>query len=55
MLPRYLAVTAEQIRDAARDVFRPDNRVVVTYLPDLRPTDEAIVEGEVEDDAEVAA
>ncbi len=33
MLPRYLAITGEQIRDAARAVFRADNRVVVTYLP----------------------
>jgi predicted Zn-dependent peptidase len=33
LLPRYLAVTAEQIRDGARAVFRPDNRVVVTYVP----------------------
>ena len=33
ILPRYLAVTAEQIRDVCRDVFRPDNRLVMTYLP----------------------
>ncbi len=33
LLPRYLAVTAEQVRDAAREVFRPDNRVILTYLP----------------------
>jgi predicted Zn-dependent peptidase len=33
-LPRYLAVTAEGIRDVARDVFREDNRVVLTYLPE---------------------
>ena len=32
-LPRYLAVTAEDIRNVARQVFRPDNRVVLTYLP----------------------
>jgi zinc protease len=32
-LPRYLAVTAEDIRSVARDVFRPDNRVVLTYVP----------------------
>ncbi len=35
MLPRYLAVTAEQIRDGARAVFRADNRVVLTYLPKI--------------------
>ncbi len=33
LLPRYLAVTAEQVRDAAREVFRSDNRVVLTYVP----------------------
>jgi predicted Zn-dependent peptidase len=33
MLPRYLAVTAEQIRDVAAAVFRPDNRLVLTYVP----------------------
>lgn len=33
MLPRYLAVTAEQIRDACGEVFRQDNRLVLTYLP----------------------
>ena len=32
-LPRYLAVTADQIRDVAREVLRPDNRVVLTYVP----------------------
>jgi hypothetical protein len=34
MLPRYLAVTTEAIRDVARAVFRRDNRVVITYLPE---------------------
>jgi predicted Zn-dependent peptidase len=33
ILPRYLSVTAEQIRDVAAQVFRADNRVVLTYLP----------------------
>jgi predicted Zn-dependent peptidase len=33
MLPRYLAVTAEQIRNVAAAVFRPDNRLVLTYVP----------------------
>jgi predicted Zn-dependent peptidase len=41
MLPRYLAVTAEQIRSVAADVFRPDNRVVLTYVPELPPADTA--------------
>ena len=33
MLPRYLAVTAEGIRDACAEVFRPESRFVLTYLP----------------------
>jgi hypothetical protein len=33
LLPRYLAITAEQLRDVARSVFRADNRVVLTYVP----------------------
>jgi predicted Zn-dependent peptidase len=33
MLPRYLAVSAEDIRAVAADVFRADNRLVMTYLP----------------------
>jgi len=33
MLPRYLAVDADTIRAVAASVFRPDNRVVLTYLP----------------------
>ena len=37
LLPRYLSVTTDQIRDAARAVFRADNRVVLTYLP--KPAD----------------
>ena len=38
-LPRYLSITAEEIRDVARDVFRADNRVVLTYVP--KATEEA--------------
>jgi predicted Zn-dependent peptidase len=34
MLPRYLSVTPDAILDVARAVFRPDNRLVLTYLPD---------------------
>ncbi len=33
MLPRYLAVTADQIRDVCASVFVPDNRLVLTYVP----------------------
>jgi predicted Zn-dependent peptidase len=42
MLPRYLSVTAEQIRDAARAVYRADNRVVLTYVP--KAADDAAAE-----------
>ncbi|HSO29522.1 MAG TPA: pitrilysin family protein [Candidatus Sulfomarinibacteraceae bacterium] len=41
MLPRYLAITAEQIRDACGGVFREDNRLVLTYLPAEPGADEA--------------
>jgi predicted Zn-dependent peptidase len=41
MLPRYLAVSAEDIRSIAADVFRADNRVILTYLPELPPADTA--------------
>ena len=43
MLPRYLSVTAEAIRDVAAAVFRPDNRLVLTYLPEGTPADEPVV------------
>ena len=32
-LERYLAVTPAEIQAAAAEVFRPDNRVVLTYMP----------------------
>jgi predicted Zn-dependent peptidase len=32
-LNRYLAVTAQDIQNVAREVFRADNRVVLTYVP----------------------
>jgi len=61
MLPRYLSVTAERIREVAGQVFRADNRVVLTYLPESDPA--ATIEEPLEDadapeadvDAEVAA
>jgi len=34
MLPRYLAVTQDAIREVAAATFRADNRLVLTYLPD---------------------
>ncbi len=33
ILPRYLSTTAEQIQAVCRNVFVPENRVVLTYLP----------------------
>jgi len=47
MLPRYLAVTAEQIRDACAAVFRPDNRYVLTYVPAEGSAGESAGDGEV--------
>jgi len=32
-LPRYLSITADDIQNVARTVFRADNRVVLTYVP----------------------
>ena len=33
ILPRYLSTTAEQIRDVGAEVFVPENRAVLTYVP----------------------
>jgi predicted Zn-dependent peptidase len=55
MLGRYQAVTAEAIRDVAADVFRPDNRVVLTYLPEQAPADVNVLPEPAEQDEEVAA
>jgi predicted Zn-dependent peptidase len=56
MLPRYLAVTPEQIRAAVRDVFRVDNRLVLTYLPEVPSADDvALLPDERQDDEEEAA
>jgi predicted Zn-dependent peptidase len=56
MLGRYLAVTPEAIRNVAASVLRPDNRVVLTYLPELPPADTTAVFDEAREiDEEVAA
>jgi predicted Zn-dependent peptidase len=54
ILGRYLSVTAEDIRSVAREVFRADNRVVLTYLP---KDGAAVADGgeTAADDAEVEA
>jgi hypothetical protein len=41
MLPRYPSITADQIREVAAATFRADNRVVLTYLPELPPAETA--------------
>ena len=33
-LPAWQAVTAEQIRDVATEILRPQSRVTLTYLPE---------------------
>jgi zinc protease len=55
MLSRYLAVTAADIQAVASAVFRPDNRIVLTYLPEQPPADSAAVRGEGEGEAEEVA
>ncbi|MCI0343822.1 MAG: insulinase family protein [Chloroflexi bacterium] len=42
VLPRYLAVSADDILAAARDVYAADNRVVLRYVPAGPPADEAV-------------
>jgi predicted Zn-dependent peptidase len=58
MLPRYLAVTPEAIRDVAAAVFRPDNRLVLTYLPEGSSADDVTLpvdDADEPDDAEGVA
>jgi predicted Zn-dependent peptidase len=57
MLPRYLAVTPAAIQDVAFTVFRPDNRLVLTYLPDGPAADSEAMPDELPEgaDEEVAA
>ena len=40
--PRYLAVTADQIQAVARDIFRADNRVVLTYVPEAADSNDEV-------------
>jgi predicted Zn-dependent peptidase len=55
MLSRYQAVTAEAIRDVAAAVLQPDNRVVLTYVPEHPPADSAVLDEPEVIDEEVAA
>jgi predicted Zn-dependent peptidase len=55
MLPRYLAVTPESILEVAASTFRADNRLVLTYLPELPPADSEAVDKEAEKESDEAA
>ena len=44
ILPRYLAVSADDIQRVCAEVFRPENRLVLTYLPADPPSAEAAAE-----------
>jgi zinc protease len=57
LLPRYLAVTPDAIREAARAVFRVDNRLVLIYLPEGPAADDVALPEPTPDlaDEEVAA
>jgi predicted Zn-dependent peptidase len=57
ILARLLAVEAADIRAVAADVFRSDNRVVLTYLPQETPTDSVALPDDAAEagDDEVAA
>jgi len=55
MLPRYLAVTPEAIMEVAAATFRPDNRLVLTYMPEEPPAGTIAMEDESSSDEEVAA
>jgi zinc protease len=61
MLPRYLAVTPAAILEVAAATFRPDNRLVLTYLPEGQPADseavdpDAVAAEQVDETEEVAA
>jgi predicted Zn-dependent peptidase len=54
MLPRYLSVTPARILEVAAATFRPDNRMVLTYLPAEPPAESATVDPDAEADAETA-
>jgi predicted Zn-dependent peptidase len=51
MLDRYLAVDQAAVQSVSEEVFQAGNRVVLTYLPEIPPADDAVAD----DEAEVAA
>jgi predicted Zn-dependent peptidase len=54
MLPRYLSVTPERILEVAAATFRPDNRLVLTYLPSQLPADDTSLDPDAADAADRA-
>ena len=52
MLARYLAVTPEAILEVAAATFRPDNRLVLTYLPEIAPADSGAVDSDADEKAD---
>jgi predicted Zn-dependent peptidase len=52
MLPRYLAVTPDAIREVAAATFRADNRLVLTYLPEVAPADSGAVDGDAANESD---
>jgi hypothetical protein len=57
MLGRYLSVTPDSILSVAAATFRPDNRLVLTYMPHKPSADSDAIDAEAheESDEEVAA
>ena len=52
MLARYLSVTPEAILEVAAATFRPDNRLVLTYLPEIAPADSGAVDSDADEKAD---
>ncbi len=55
MLGRYLSVTPEAILEVAAATFRPDNRLVLTYLPEMPPADSGVVDIDADNSADKEA
>ena len=55
MLGRYLSVTPESILEVAAATFRRDNRLVLTYLPEMPPADSGVIDTETDETTEAEA
>jgi zinc protease len=57
MLSRYLAVTPEAILEVSASTFRPDNRLVLTYLPETPSAESEAIDADADEasDEDVAA